>query len=118
MSGFGKMPDYFTRKDKCDYVFNISTVVKMNYDLTRWDILMPTEKFPFGAIFTCFGKAGFAAILENGTYYISCNKLCYDKLKEDAYMDAIVKELQNTARDAQNISYRRHHARPHVYLKK
>lgn len=106
MSGFGKMSNYATRKKNCGYGFNTLTLLKMNYDMLNHDLILPTEKFPFGALFITFGKAGFAAILEDGTFYISCHKGRHGEMNEKVYMDIIETQLRKTAEEAQLVTYK------------
>lgn len=75
MQSFGKIPNHNVRKGKFFYNFETKKMITNDYNFNdKLNIITPTEKFPFGALFKSYGKSGFAAILEDGTFYISCNK--------------------------------------------
>lgn len=94
------MSNYAFRKGKFLFVFEVVKMVKKNYR-SGMDIILPTEKFPFGALFTHFGKAGFAAVLEDGTYYISCHNSYHNK---NRFFFEGINFLENEAEYAQKLT--------------
>ena len=93
LQSFGKMSSYMVKQGQFTETFDVKKLGN-DFDCSyEFDIILPSEKFPFGAIFKSFDMGGFAAVLENGVYYVSC-------FKHHKYTDSVIDGHITTLSDA------------------